>query len=86
MRKYLSMISLLMIIAFIVFGFIIPQALHPLPDSWDILILISMIIVSFFTAIFSVKGRLKTITVLLSSLLILSLLVVTIRGFIIMTG
>ncbi|MEK4078730.1 histidine kinase [Solibacillus sp. FSL K6-1126] len=86
MRKYLSMISLLMIILFIVFGFIIPQVLHPLPDSWDILILISMLIVSFFTAIFSVKGRLKTITVLLSSLGILSLIAITIRGFIIMTG
>ena len=80
------MISLIMIISFIVFGFIIPQVLQPLPDSWDILILISMLILSFFTAIFSVKGRLKTITVLLSSLGILSLIAITIRGFIIMTG
>ncbi|MBM7665534.1 hypothetical protein JOC25_002009 [Solibacillus kalamii] len=86
MRKYLSMISLIMIISFIVFGFIIPQVLQPLPDSWDILILISMLILSFFTAIFSIKGRLKTITVLLSSLGILSLIAITIRGFIIMTG
>ena len=80
------MISLMMIISFIVLGFIIPQVLIPLPDSWDILILISMLIVSFFTAIFSVKGRLKTITVLISSLGMLGLLVLTIRGFIILAG
>lgn len=80
------MISLMMIIAFIVLGFIIPQVLNPLPDSWDILILVSMLIVSFFTAIFSIKGRLKTITVLISSLGLLGLLVLTIRGFIIMVG
>lgn len=80
------MISLMMIIAFFVLGFIIPQVLNPLPDSWDILILVSMLIVSFFTALFSIKGRLKTITVLISSLGLLGLLVLTIRGFIIMVG
>ncbi|WP_053415171.1 hypothetical protein [Viridibacillus arvi] len=32
MRRYLSMISLVLIIAFIILGFIIPQVLGPLPD------------------------------------------------------
>ncbi|WP_203248758.1 hypothetical protein [Sporosarcina beigongshangi] len=78
MKKYLSMISVVLLIAFIVLGFISPQVLNPLPDSWDILIIISLLVCSFFTALFSVKGRLKTITVVISSLGMLALLVLTI--------
>lgn len=81
MKRYLSMISLMLIIMFIVLGFIIPQVLSPLPDSWDILIILSLLIGSFFTALFSVKGRLKTIAVLISSLGMLALLVLTIFSF-----
>ncbi|WP_192597723.1 histidine kinase [Sporosarcina limicola] len=78
MKRYLSIISLVLLITFIVFGFIIPQVLSPLPDSWDILILISLLIGSFSPALFSVKGRLKTIAVLTSSLGMLALLVLII--------
>ena len=78
MKRYFSMISLLLLFAFIVFAFIIPQVLSPLPDSWDIVIIISLLMGSFFTALFSVKGRLKTITVLISSLGMLALVILTI--------
>ncbi|WP_313892036.1 histidine kinase [Psychrobacillus sp.] len=78
MRKYLSMLSLLLIITFIVLGFITLEVLSPLPDSWDILILIFLLVGSFFTALFSVKGYLKIITVLISSLGMFALLVLTI--------
>lgn len=78
MRRYLSMISLVLLITFIILGFIIPQVLNPLPDSWDILILLLLLIGSFFTALFSVKGLLKIITLLISSLGMLALLVITI--------
>ena len=81
MKKYLSMISLVLLFAFIVFGFIIPHVLSPLPDSWDILIILSLLIGSFFTALFSVKGRLKTIAVFISSLGMVALLVLTIFSF-----
>ncbi|MGF9977991.1 hypothetical protein [Viridibacillus arvi] len=47
MRRYLSMISMVLIIVFIILGFIIPQVLDPLPDSWDILVLLSLLIGSF---------------------------------------
>jgi len=78
MKRYLSIISLVLLITFIVLGFIIPQILSPLPDSWDILIVISLLIGAFLTALFSVKGRLKTIAILISSLGMLALVVLII--------
>ncbi|WP_342505085.1 histidine kinase [Sporosarcina sp. FSL K6-2383] len=77
MKKHLSMISLVLMLMFIILGFIIPQVLNLLPDSWDILIVISLLFGSFFTALFSMKGHLKTIAVLISSLGMLALLVLT---------
>ena len=78
MKRYLSMISLVLLIAFIVLGFISPQVLNPLPDSWDIVIVLSLLIGSFLTALFSVKGRLKTVALLTSSLGMLALVVLLI--------
>jgi hypothetical protein len=76
MKKYLGIISLLLIITFIILSFIIPQVLEPLPDSLDLLLLLILLLGSFFTAIFSIKGRLKTITLSISSLGMLVLLIV----------
>ncbi|PMC34320.1 histidine kinase [Bacillus sp. UMB0899] len=68
MKKYLGLISLLLIFTFIILCFIIPQALNPLPDSLDLWLLLLLLLGSFFTALFSVKGRLKIITLTISSL------------------
>ena len=78
MKRYLGLISLLLIISFILLGFIVPQVLHPLPESLDIWLLLLLLFGSFFAALFSVKGRLKTITLHISSLGMLGLLVLTI--------
>lgn len=78
MKKYLGWISLVLIITFIVFGFVVPQVLTPLPESLDLILLISLVLASFFTALFSIKGLLKTITLLISSIGIVILLVISI--------
>ncbi|MDM5292993.1 histidine kinase [Peribacillus simplex] len=78
MRRYLSLVSLVLLIMFIVLGFIVPQVLTPLPDSWDIVLIIILLLSSFLTALFSVKGRLKTITLVVSSIGMLGLGVVII--------
>ncbi|MCM3442200.1 histidine kinase [Metabacillus halosaccharovorans] len=67
MKKYLGLISLVMIITFIILCFVIPQVLNPLPESLDLLLLLFLLLGSFLTAFFSVKGRLKTITLTISS-------------------
>jgi hypothetical protein len=63
---------------FIVLGFIVPQVLTPLPESWDIVLIIILLLGSFLTALFSVKGRLKVITLVVSSIGMLGLGVVII--------
>ncbi|HWI49138.1 MAG TPA: histidine kinase [Rummeliibacillus sp.] len=77
MRRYLSMISLVLFILFIFLGFITPQVLNPLPDSWDIITLLLLLLGSFFTALFSEKGLLKIIALTISSIGMLVLLVIT---------
>ena len=86
MRRYLSMISLVLFILFIFLGFITPQVLNPLPDSWDIIIIILLLIGSFFSALFSEKGLLKIIALIISFIAMLALLIITIYGSIIMIG
>jgi hypothetical protein len=76
MKKYLGLISLVLIITFIIFSFITSQVLNPLPESLDLLLLLLLLLGSFFTSFFSVKGRLKTITLSISSIGMLVLLVV----------
>jgi hypothetical protein len=76
MKKYLGLISLVLIITFIIISFIIPQVLNPLPESLDLLLLLLLLLGSFITAFFSVKGSLKTITLSISSIGMLVLLVV----------
>lgn len=75
MKKYLGLISFVLIITFIILSFIIPQVLNPLPESLDLLLLLLLLLGSFFTAFFSLKGRLKTITLSISSIGMLFLLV-----------
>ncbi|WP_235848466.1 histidine kinase [Litchfieldia alkalitelluris] len=69
---------MLLIITFIILSFITPQVLNPLPDSFDLLLLLFLLLGSFLTALISVKGRLKTITLSISSLGMLVLFVVCI--------
>ncbi|RPJ94129.1 histidine kinase [Rummeliibacillus sp. TYF005] len=78
MRRYLSLISLILLVMFIVLGFIFPQVLNPLPDSWDIVLVIILLFGSFFAALFSKKGLLKVITLVVSSIGILGLVVIII--------
>ena len=80
MRRYLSLISLILLIMFIFLGFVFPQVLNPLPESWDIVLVIILLLGSFITALFSMKGRLKVITLVVSSIGILGLGVVIIFG------
>lgn len=54
-------------ITFIILWFMIPQVLNPLPESLDLLLLLFLLLGSFLCAIFSVKGRLKTITLTISA-------------------
>lgn len=67
MKKYLGFTSLALIITFILLGFIFPEVLALLPESLDILLLLILLLGSFITALFSVKGRLKTFTLSISS-------------------
>lgn len=76
MKKYLSLISLVLIFTFLILTFIIPEALDSLPESLDLLILLFLLLGSFITAVFSVKGRLKTIALAISSLGMFGLLVI----------
>lgn len=74
MKKYLGLISLVLMIVFLILTFIIPEALDSLPESLDLLLF--LLLGSFITAIFSVKGRLKTIALSISSLGMLVLVVI----------
>ena len=69
-----------MLVLCIVLGFISPQVLNPLPDSWDIVLVIILLLGSFVSALFSVKGILKVITLVVSSIGILGLGVILIFG------
>ena len=80
MRRYFGLISLVLLGLCIVFGFIYPEVLHPLPDSWDIVIVILLLIGSFVLALFSVKGYLKGITLGVSSIGMLGLGLLLIFG------
>ncbi|MFJ8263525.1 histidine kinase [Rummeliibacillus sp. NPDC094406] len=80
MRRYLSIVSLMLFFLLIVLGFITPQVLNPLPDSWDIIILLLLLLGSFLTALFSKNGLLKIIALIISSIGMLVLLVLTLNA------
>lgn len=84
LRKYLGLISLVLIGIFMILTFVIPQVLNLLPKLLDVWLLSLLILGSFFTALFSEKGRLKTITLSISSLgtlvwLVLFIYVIAVR-------
>ncbi|RFB18701.1 histidine kinase [Bacillus sp. HNG] len=68
MKKYLGYISLVLIVIFVLLAFIFPHVLDRLPESLDLLLLLGLLLGSFITALFSVKGRLKTIALSISTL------------------
>ncbi|MDR4886047.1 histidine kinase [Fredinandcohnia sp. QZ13] len=68
MKKYLGFISLVLIVIFVLLAIIFPHVLDRLPESLDLLLLLGLLLGSFITAIFSVKGRLKTIALSISTL------------------
>ncbi|MHA6250527.1 histidine kinase [Oceanobacillus sp. CAU 1775] len=79
MKKYLSLISLILIIANILLYFIF-SALVPPPewDYWTLSLMLLLLLGSFFTALFSARGPLKVVTLVISSTGMLFLFVILI--------
>lgn len=72
LRKYLSMISLLLFSLFIVFAFITPIVVNGTSEIGDIVV-ISLIIASFLAALFSQKGKLRILALIVSLIPVLLL-------------
>ncbi|WP_249660543.1 histidine kinase [Lysinibacillus fusiformis] len=72
MRKYLSMLSLLLFSLFIVFAFITPIVVNGTSEIGDIVV-ISLIIASFLAALFSQKGKLRILALIVSLIPVLLL-------------
>ncbi|HBJ00414.1 histidine kinase [Lysinibacillus sp. UBA5990] len=72
LRKYLSMISLLLFSLFIVFAFITPIVVNGNSEIGDIVV-ISLIIASFLAALFSQKGKLRILALIVSLIPVLLL-------------
>lgn len=72
LRKYLSMISLLLFSLFIVFAFISPIVVNGTSEIGDIVV-ISLIIASFLAALFSQKGKLRILALIVSLIPVLLL-------------
>lgn len=73
LRRYLSIISLLLFSLFIIFAFISPIVVNGTSEIGDIVV-ISLIIASFLTAFFSQKGKLRIFALIVSSIPVLFLL------------
>lgn len=72
LRKYLSMISLLLFSLFIVIAFITPIVVNGTSENGDIVV-ISLIIASFLAALFSQKGKLRILALIISLIPVLLL-------------
>ncbi|KAB0442340.1 histidine kinase [Lysinibacillus fusiformis] len=72
LRKYLSMLSLLLFSLFIIFAFITPIVVNGTSEIGDIVV-ISLIIASFLAALFSQKGKLKILALIVSLIPVLLL-------------
>ncbi|MFF6016364.1 histidine kinase [Lysinibacillus fusiformis] len=72
LRKYLSMLSLLLFSLFIVFAFITPIVVNGTSEIGDIVV-ISLIIASFLAALFSQKGKLRILALIVSLIPVLLL-------------
>ncbi|WP_025786186.1 hypothetical protein [Sporosarcina sp. D27] len=73
LRRYLTIISLLLFSLFIIFGFITPIEVNGTSEIGDIVV-ISLIITSFLTALISKKGKLKVLALIVTSIPVLFLL------------
>ena len=73
LRRYLSVISLLLFSLFIIFAFITPIVVNGTSEIGDIVIII-LIIASFLTAYFSQKGKLRTFALIVSLIPVLALI------------
>ena len=71
-RKYLSMITLLLFSLFILFAFITPIVVNGTSEIGDIVV-ISLILASFLAALFSQKGKLKIVALIVSLMPVLLL-------------
>ncbi|SKA90321.1 hypothetical protein [Sporosarcina newyorkensis] len=65
LKRYLSIVSLLLFSLFIIFAYITPITVNGTSETGDIVI-ISLIIASFLTAFFSQKGKLRTFALIVS--------------------
>ena len=72
-KRYLSIISLLLFSLFIIFAFITPIVVNGTSEIGDIVVIL-LIIVSFLTAFFSQKGKLRIFALIVSSIPMLFLL------------
>lgn len=72
LRKYLSMLSLLLFSLFIIFAFITPIVVNGTSEIGDIVV-ISLIIASFLAAFFSQKGKLRILALIVSLIPVLLL-------------
>jgi len=72
LRKYLSMLSLLLFSLFIIFAFITPIVVNGTSEIGDIVV-ISLIIASFLAALFSQKGKLRILALIVSLIPVLLL-------------
>lgn len=70
LRKYLSIISLLLFTLFIIFAYITPIEVNGTSEIGDIVV-ISLIIASFLTAFFSQKGKLRIFALIVSAIPVL---------------
>ncbi|MCK1999664.1 histidine kinase [Psychrobacillus psychrodurans] len=73
LRRYLSVISLLLFSLFIIFGFITPIVVNGTSEIGDIVIIL-LIISSFLTAYFSQKGKWRNFALIISSIPVLFLI------------
>lgn len=72
-KRYLSIISLLLFSLFIIFAFITPIVVNGTSEIGDVVVIL-LIIVSFLTAFFSQKGKLRIFALIVSSIPMLFLL------------
>ncbi len=71
-KRYLSIISLLLFTLFIIFAFITPIVVNGTSEIGDIVV-ISLILASFLAALFSQKGKLKIVALIVSLMPVLLL-------------
>ncbi|MEK4386325.1 hypothetical protein MKZ25_11010 [Solibacillus sp. FSL W7-1464] len=72
-RRYLSVISLLLFLLFIYFGFVSPIVVDGTSEFGD-KVIISLIIAAFLAALFSQKGKLRIVAIIITLIPVIFLL------------